>query len=112
MCPSFSLCAWRILKMRSCLRSPLAPGSSRDRAILVSSVIFFSFSSAMVIFTYGMDFLGRDSLGEVSTAWWAHGGTALCSPPLCFGKIFWLTQNVMTLCARNPVKNLVHGFLD
>ena len=35
--------------MRSCLRSPLAPGSSKDRAILVSSVIFFSLSSAMVI---------------------------------------------------------------
>src|SRR5208282_471687 len=54
MCPSFSLCACRILKMRSCLRSPLAPGSSKDRAILVSSVMFFSFSSAMVIFTYGV----------------------------------------------------------
>src|SRR5208282_414367 len=52
MCPSFSLCACRILKMRSCLRSPLAPGSSKDRAILVSSVIFFSLSSAMVIFAY------------------------------------------------------------
>src|ERR1700691_2007753 len=60
MCPSFSLCACRILKMRSCLRSPLAPGSSRDRAILVSSVIFFSFSSAMVICTYEVIFFGRD----------------------------------------------------
>src|SRR5579862_7412496 len=49
MCPSFSLCACRILKIRSCLRSPLAPGSSKDRAILVNSVMFFSFSSAMVI---------------------------------------------------------------
>src|SRR5258707_11543314 len=49
MWPSFSLCAWRILKIRSCLRNPLAPGKSKDRAILVSSVIFFSLSSAMVI---------------------------------------------------------------
>src|SRR5579864_1744567 len=49
MWPSFSLCAWRILKIRSCLRRPLAPGRSRDRAILVSSVMFFSLSSAMVI---------------------------------------------------------------
>src|SRR5579863_10440291 len=49
MCPSFSLCACRILKMRSCLRSPLAPGSSKVLAILVSSVMFFSFSSAMVM---------------------------------------------------------------
>src|SRR5580692_4105746 len=57
MCPSFSLCACRILKMRSCLRSPLAPGSSKDRAILVSSVIFFSFSSAIVICTYEGFFL-------------------------------------------------------
>src|ERR1700731_2330292 len=49
MWPSFSLCACRILKMRSCLRSPLAPGSSRVLAILVSSVMFFSFNSAMVM---------------------------------------------------------------
>src|SRR2546421_10694815 len=49
MWPSFSLCAWRILKIRSCSRRPLAPGRSRDRAILVNSVIFFSLSSAMVI---------------------------------------------------------------
>src|SRR5580692_10115747 len=49
MCPSFSLCACRILKIRSCLRSPLAPGSSKVLAILVSSVMFFSFNSAMVM---------------------------------------------------------------
>src|ERR1700734_3540901 len=49
MWPSFSLCACRILKMRSCLRSPLAPGSSKVLAILVSSVMFFSFNSAMVM---------------------------------------------------------------
>src|SRR5271165_1015722 len=49
MWPSFSLCAWRILKMRSCLRIPLAPGRSKVLAILVSSVMFFSFSSAMVM---------------------------------------------------------------
>src|SRR5579859_1334280 len=49
MWPSFSLCACRILKMRSCLRIPLAPGRSKVLAILVSSVMFFSFSSAMVM---------------------------------------------------------------
>src|SRR6202521_648573 len=54
MWPSFSLWACRILKMRSCLRMPLAPGRSRARAILVSSVMFFSLSSAIVIFTYGI----------------------------------------------------------
>src|ERR1700733_15607352 len=49
MWPSFSLWACRILKMRSCLRSPLAPGKSKVLAILVSSVMFFSLSSAMVM---------------------------------------------------------------
>src|SRR5215467_13301030 len=43
--------------MRSCLRMPLAPGRSRARAILVSSVMFFSFSSAIVIMS-PMGFLG------------------------------------------------------
>src|SRR5215470_15022034 len=43
--------------MRSCLRRPLAPGRSRVRAIFVSSVMFFSFSSAIVIFTYGIFFV-------------------------------------------------------
>src|SRR5580692_11017889 len=68
MCPSFSLCAWRILKMRSCLRSPLAPGSSKVLAILVSSVMFFSLSSAMVMIhlnpvtqTYRFSVVGRFS---------------------------------------------------
>src|ERR1039457_3880011 len=111
MCPSFSLCACRILKMRSCLRSPLAPGSSRDRAILVSSVMFFSFSSAMVIFTYGWIF-GRDSLGGCFAAVWAHGGAVSGSPPLCFGKVFGFTQDVMTLSIGNFVEYIVHGFLD
>src|SRR5260370_5724723 len=54
MWPSFSLWACRVLKMRSCLRRALAPGRSRARAILVSSVMFFSFSSAIVIVTYGI----------------------------------------------------------
>src|SRR5208283_214295 len=81
MCPSFSLCACRILKMRSCLRSPLAPGSSKDRAILVSSVMFFSLSSAMVIFTcvdwfswegFSFPLGGRDCFAAVR----AHGGAA------------------------------------
>src|SRR5215471_3171024 len=113
MCPSFSLCACRILKIRSCLRSPLAPGSSKDRAILVSSVMFFSFSSAMVIFTYGNGFLGRGSLRIIFLA--AVRGTRrgrLSSPPLRLGKIFRLAQNVLTLGFGDPVKDFVHCFLD
>ena len=55
MWPSFSLWAWRILKIRSCLRRPLVPGISRVRAMRLSSVMFFSFSSAMVMFTCGKE---------------------------------------------------------
>src|SRR6266446_191240 len=108
MCPSFSLCACRILKMRSCLRSPLAPGSSKDRAILVSSVIFFSLSSAMVIFTYVDDFL-RDGL------LCRRAGTrrsCLSSSPLCFGKVLGFAQDVMTFRIGDLVKYIVHGFLN
>src|SRR5450759_3540982 len=116
MCPSFSLCACRILKMRSCLRSPLAPGSSKDRAILVSSVMFFSFSSAMVIFTYvdfssgGILFFSR---GDGSLC--RRAGTrrsCLSSSPLCFGKVLGFAQNVMTLGIGDFVKHLIHGFLN
>src|SRR5450631_1907183 len=115
MCPSFSLCACRILKIRSCLRSPLAPGSSNDRAILVSSVIFFSFSSAMVIFTYGIV-----SSGGIFV--FSRGDGLLCrragtrrsrlsSSPLCFGKVLGFAQDVMTFRIGDLVKDLVHGFL-
>src|SRR5512143_3352483 len=96
MCPSFSLCACRILKMRSCLRRPLAPGSSKDRAILVSSVMFFSFSSAMVIITYGMVSWGGFSQDRIGlAAVWAHGGAVSGGPPLCFSKVLWFTQDVV-----------------
>src|SRR5437764_8832680 len=95
MWPSFSLCAWRILKIRSCLRSPLAPGRSKDRAILVSSVIFFSFSSAMVIdlihlrreiFNRGV--VLRKDLATRGLA----AGLVLRSPPLCLGEVFRFRQ--------------------
>src|SRR5271165_6316296 len=62
MWPSFSLCAWRILKIRSCLRRPLAPGRSSWRAILVNSVMFFSFNSEIVIVTYGDLAEGQDGI--------------------------------------------------
>src|ERR1022692_35635 len=113
MCPSFSLCACRILKMRSCLRSPLAPGSSNDRAILVSSVMFFSLSSAMVIFAYvDCFFFGRDSLGTGLLC--RRAGTrrsCLSSSPLCFGKVLGFAQDVMTFRIGDLVKYIVHGFL-
>src|SRR5271166_3066513 len=112
MWPSFSLWAWRILKIRSCLRSPLAPGRSKDRAILVSSVIFFSFNSAMVINSPAKGF----SKGGYSEKTWSIAGQAaglvLSSPPLCLGEVFWFRQNRLPFRACNLVQNLIHGFLD
>src|SRR5580692_10927129 len=49
MWPSFSLWAWRILKMRSCLRRPEVPAMSKPRASFVSSAILCSLSSEIVI---------------------------------------------------------------
>ena len=66
MWPSFSLWAWRILKIRSCLRRPLAPGISRVRAMRLSSVMFFSFSSEMVIFYLRWDVNGGVARKEVT----------------------------------------------
>src|SRR5215831_10316747 len=64
MRPSFSLCARRILKIRSCLRMPLAPDRSSVRATFVSSVMFFSLSSAMVMFTCAGGNVGGWRIGE------------------------------------------------
>src|ERR1700689_5367716 len=114
MCPSFSLCACRILKMRSCLRSPLAPGSSNDRAILVSSVIFFSFSSAMVIFTH-VDCFSSGGIFSRDGFLCRRAGTRrsrLSSSPLCFGKVLGFAQDVMTFRIGDLVKHLIHGFLN
>src|SRR5215831_2791110 len=110
MWPSFSLWACRILKIKSCLRSPLAPGKSNDRAILVSSVIFFSLSSAMVIIHLRKSIGG--ALGKTCTTRGSVGGTALSSPPLCLNKMFRLGKNRLPFRTRNPVQNLVHGFLN
>src|SRR4051794_40707753 len=53
--------------MRSCLRRPLAPGISRVRAMRLSSVMFFSLSSAMVMFTCeGRMEVGRTGGGTCS----------------------------------------------
>src|SRR5262249_7665197 len=100
MWPSFSLCAWRILKIRSCLRRPLAPGRSRDRAILVSSVIFFSLSSAIVIDHLREMYRGV-RLEDLQLAG-AGDGAVLSSPPLRLSKILRLVQNALPPRPRNP----------
>jgi hypothetical protein len=67
----------------------------------------------MVIFTYGSVFSGRDSLRiGYFAAVRAHGGAALGSPPLCFGKVFWFAQDILAFGIGDPVKHLVHGFLN
>src|ERR1700752_2845612 len=123
MWPSFSLCACRILKMRSCLRIPLAPGRSKVLAILVSSVMFFSFSSAMVMIhlnpctkTYALvsagDFQKEGTQERRNTTPGRKSGTGLSSPPLCFGNVLWFRQNSLSLRVGDPVQNAVHGFLN
>ena len=71
----------------------------------------------MVIFTYVDDFLreglsfslaGMDRFAAVR----AHGGAALSSSPLCFGKVFGFAQDVMTFRIGDLVKYIVHGFLN
>src|SRR5450755_3303851 len=114
MCPSFSLCACRILKMRSCLRNPLAPGRSKDRAILVSSVMFFSFSSAMVIDSVHLrrDFSKEGHSGKTYNSRGKKAGLLLRSPPLCLGKILRFRQDRLPLRACNFVQDFIHRFLD
>src|SRR6185503_19240545 len=50
MSPSFSACPWRILKISSCLRSPLNPWTPRSLATVFSSVMVLSFNSDRFIF--------------------------------------------------------------
>src|SRR5438477_10378664 len=112
MWPSFSLCACRILKIRSCLRSPLAPGKSSVRAMRVSSVMFFSLSSAMVMFTYGEIFKGGQktccALLPERRAWEA----LLCSPTLRLCNFFRFSQDLLPVSNSDAVQYLVHSFLD
>src|SRR5215467_8477912 len=114
MWPSFSLWACRILKIRSCLRMPLAPGRSSVRAILVNSVMFFSLSSAMVMSSPARRIRNyREGVWEIG--YYKAGGLGclvLSSPPLCLNKMFGFGQNRLLLGACNPIQNLVHGLLD
>src|SRR5438094_9693051 len=111
MWPSFSLCACRILKIRSCLVRPLAPGRSRVRAIFVSSVMFFSLSSAMVMVTYKGIVKRGVAQGRLPTAR-ARGGAGSGSPPLCLRNVFRLGKQCRPLRIGNPIQYFVHGFLD
>src|ERR1700689_700830 len=123
MWPSFSLCACRILKIKSCLRIPLAPGRSKVLAILVNSVMFFSFSSAMVMIhlnpctrasfssVNGRFSKGGDA-GKTQKVQGRKAGLGLSSPPLCLSKILWFRQNILPLRAGDPVQHTVHRFLD
>src|SRR3569832_76017 len=114
MCPSFSLWACRILKMRSCLRSPEAPGRSSVRAIRVSSVMFFSFSSAMVIDLPTRDCdqrMSRRATGRARRMGARREGL-LCGTPLLFCNNFRFTQDIVPIRVRDLVEDIVHGLLD
>src|ERR1700758_3487116 len=118
MWPSFSLCACRILKMRSCLRIPLAPGRSKVLAILVSSVMFFSFSSAMVMIhlnpctrAYSVvsagDFQKEGTQERCEYYARQEGGAGLSSPPLCLGNVLWFRQNFLPLRVSDTIQHAV-----
>src|SRR5208337_596519 len=109
MCPSFSLCACRILKMRSCLRRPLAPGSSRDRAIRVNSVMFFSFNSEIVMFTYGGFAEGRAG-GTAGNA--PKARRALGRAPLRFGGRLRFNNYILPFGIGNTVQHVIGGVLN
>src|SRR5207302_8439093 len=117
MWPSFSLCACRILKIRSCLRKPLAPGRSRVRAILVSSVMFFSLSSAIV------NLSPTGFLGEARNAVQRGKGFAarargelqclLCCFSFHFSKLIWNRHYLF--CTVSPgelAQHVIHGVLN
>src|SRR6476620_1724368 len=118
--------------MRSCLRRPLAPGKSRVRAILVSSVMFFSLSSAIVMVSPTGVFLitGQDCLrirGENYPLRRIPEGPArqpgpagffreslLCSATLWFCNLFagQFDDRIDFVGIANAHQHIIHGFLD
>jgi len=110
MCPSFSLCACRILKMRSCLAESAGAGQLQGSGDLgqLGNIFFFELQQWSYLPTW-MIFFGRDCL-FLSRGWIAFGrraGTrrsALSSSPLCFGKVFGFAQDVMTFRIGDLVK--------
>src|SRR5512134_378049 len=70
MSPSFSAWAWRILKISSCLRRPLAFWTFISRAMPDSSGIVFSFSSERL----------RPPVGTVTAVWAGFSVAALDGP--------------------------------
>src|SRR5271154_1284289 len=123
MWPSFSLCACRILKIKSCLRIALAPGRSKVLAILVNSVMFFSFNSAMVMIhlnpctkalfvSVKREIFQRGGRRKDASTTRQEGGAGLSSPPLCLSKILWFRQNILPLRASDSIQHTVHCFLD
>jgi hypothetical protein len=67
--------------------------------------LFLSFSSGGIFFFSRGDGIALPPCG-------AHGGAALSSSPLCFGKVLGFAQDVMTFRIGDLVKHLIHSFLD
>jgi hypothetical protein len=76
-------------------------------------VMFFSFSSAMVIFTY-RNASSREGSLRIDFVCRRVGTRRSClsSPPLCLSEIFRLAQNVLPFRTSDPVQHLVHSVLN
>src|SRR5271163_946568 len=96
--------------MRSCLRRPLAPGSSRVRAMRVNSVMFFSFNSEIVMFTYGG--ICRKAGPEDSAGKRAKGAARLSCAPLPFGSGLRFQDYILPFGIGNTVQHFVGGVLN
>src|SRR6516164_8215568 len=96
--------------MRSCLRRPLAPGSSRVRAMRVNSVMFFSFNSEIVMFTYGEFFAEGRAGGSCGKR--AKGAARLCCAPLRFGSSLRFDDYILPFGIGNTVQHFVGGVLN
>jgi hypothetical protein len=73
------------------------------------NILFFQFCDGHIHLR--LDFSGGILSGKFCRRVGTRRGR-LSSPPLCFGKVFWFTQNVMTLGNGNFVENVIHGFLN
>jgi hypothetical protein len=71
--------------------------------------MFFSFSSEIVMFTYG-DFAEGRAGGTYEEG--AKGATRLCSAPLAFGSSLRFNNHVATVRVSNAIQYLIRRVLD
>ena len=110
MWPSFSLCAWRILKMRSCLRRPLAPGRSSGASYFgkLGDVLFFEFRDGHVHLRRDM---AEGQAGRIGRGT-RRSATRLCSAPLSLGSSLRFYHQVLAIGISDAMQHLVGRILD